>query len=513
MNAPFLPLIAVLPLILAGVTTVVPGRILHRALLLLVPFLTGLCGIWLLSEHLDGTPVLVAQVGGFIPGVAIPFVSDTLTAVMLTVTGLTTVVVLWFAMRTKEATLAYFTPLVLILIGGVNGGLLTGDIFNLFVWVEVMLLPSYALLAMTGTWRRLGVGRLFLAVNLVTSAVFLIGIALLYAAAGSVNIAALHGAATDDPRVALGAATVLLALTIKAGAAPVHGWLPRAYAGTSAAIMALFAGLHSKLALYAIYRIYSVVFDASQRWVWLLLAVALGSILLGSWASFGGNTIRRVLAFQMVAGVGYILLGVAISTAAAFAAGLFYLVHHILTIGALLLAAGAVEKTYGTAHLVRLSNLLRRERALAWIVALGLLSLVGFPPSSGFWGKVSLVLAAGETDPLVARVTIGVIILASIISLLALQHLWHEVFWGPKMELYRPADPLLHDGDAKRPVALPDWVRIPFADLMPAAAMLGLSLAVFLAAGPLFDIAAVAVDGLLDPTEYVRAVLPQEALP
>lgn len=508
MNAPLLPLIAAVPLLLAGITAIVPGRIFHRVTLLAVPLLTGLTGVWLLHQHLTGTPVFVAQIGGFLPGVAIPFVSDALAATMLAVTGLTTVVVLWFSLQTQEATLAFFTPLTLILVGGVNGAFLTGDIFNLFVFVEVMLLPSYALLAMTGTWRRLGVGRLFLTVNLVTSAVFLIGIALLYAAAGAVNIAALAGAAAESPSIALGAGTVLLALTIKAGAVPVHGWLPRAYPGTSAMVMALFAGLHSKVALYAIYRIYSVVFAESRQWLWIVLAVALASILLGSLASFAGDTIRRVLSFQMVAGVGYILIGIALSTTAALAAGLFYMVHHILTVGTLLLAAGAVEKTYGTAHFVRLSNLLRREKALAWIVGFGLISLVGFPPSSGFWGKIALVMAAAEAQPVAVTIMLTSIVLASIISLMALQRLWREVFWGPKMELYRPADPLLHEGDPKRPVALPDWVRIPRADLMPAAAMLALSLVVFLAAGPLFEIAGVAAAGLTDSSAYVTAVLP-----
>lgn len=508
MNAPLLPLVAVIPLLLAGVTAIVPGRILHRVLLLLTPLLSGLTGIWLLREHLTGTPVMVAQMGGFIPGIAIPFVSDSVAAVMLAVTGLTTVVVLWFAMRTQEDTLAFFTPLVLVLVGGVNGAFLTGDIFNLFVFIEVMLLPSYALLAMTGTWRRLGVGRLFLAVNLVTSSIFLIGVALLYAAAGAVNIAALAGAAADDPRIALGAGTVLLALIIKAGAVPVHGWLPRAYPGTSAMVMALFAGLHSKVALYGIYRIYSVVFDGSTQWLWIILTIALASILLGSFASFAGNTIRRVLAYQMVAGVGYILIGIALSTTAAVAAGLFYMVHHILTVGTLVLAAGAIEKTYGTSHLVRLSNLLRREKALAWIFGLGLLSLVGFPPSSGFWGKISLVMAAAAAESAPVGIILTSIILASIVSLIALQRLWHEVFWGPKMELYRPADPLLHEGDPKRPVALPDWVRIPRADLMPAAVMLALSLLVFVAAGPLFEIAGEAAAGLTITSDYVKAVLP-----
>ncbi|MFN2319819.1 MAG: monovalent cation/H+ antiporter subunit D family protein [Dermatophilaceae bacterium] len=508
MNAPYLPLFVAVPLVASGLTALIPGRLLHRVILLLMPLLSGAAGIWLLIRHLGDTPVLVAQVGGFVPGVAIPFVSDMLTSVMLTVTGLTTAIVLTFAVRTGESSLAFFSPLALILIAGVNGALLTGDLFNLFVFIEVMLLPSYALLAMTGTWRRLGVGRLFLTVNLVTSSIFLIGIALLYAAAGAVNIAVLEGAAADDPRVALAAAVILLALVIKAGAVPVYGWLPRAYAGTSAMVMALFAGLHSKVALYAIYRVYSVVYDNDATWLPILLAIALASIVVGSWSSFGGNSIRRVLSYQMVASVGYILLGVAISTAAALAAGLFYMVHSILVFGALILAAGAVEKTYGSGSLIRLANLLRREKGVAWIFGLGLISLVGFPPSSGFWGKISLVMAAAQAEPIVAGVVISVIVLASIISLLALQRLWHEVFWGPPMELYRPTDPLLHQGDPRRPVPLPDWVRIPAADLAPAGVMLALSLLVFLLAGPLWSVAAEAAAGLVDPTAYVEAVLP-----
>ncbi|MDO5501656.1 MAG: proton-conducting transporter membrane subunit [Actinomycetia bacterium] len=508
MIGPYLPLFVAAPLLLAGLTALVRGKILHRSILLATPVLSALAACWLLSEHLGPTPVLVAQLGAFVPGVAIAFVSDTLAAVMLIVTGFSTAIVLTFAIRSGESALTFFTPLVLILIAGVNGVILTGDIFNLFVFIEVMLLPSYALLAMTGTWRRLGVGRLFLTVNLVTSAIFLIGIALMYGAGGAVNIAVLAGQGAENPGVALGAGVVLLALIIKAGAVPVHGWLPRAYPGTSAMVMALFGSLHSKVALYAIYRIYSVVYGGDATWLPLLLAIALASILVGVWASFEGNAIRRVLAFQLVGSAGFILLGVGLSTHGGLAAGLFYLVHSVLTFGALILASGAIEKTYGSAHLVRLSNLLRREKALAWIFGLAMLSLVGFPPSSGFWGKVTLVITAARMDSLTAGIVISVIVVASILSLLALQRLWHEVFWGPKMELYRPADPLIHVGDPRKPAPLPDWVRIPFADLAPAATMLGLSLLMFVFAGPLWSLARAAVAGLIDPSLYVEAVLP-----
>ena len=148
--------------------------------------------------------------------------------------------------------------------GGANGALLTGDLFNLFVFVEVMLLPSYALIAMTGGWRRLGVGRLFVVVNLLTSTVLLAGVGFVYASAGAVNIAALAGAASEDGRVAAALGIVVMALCIKAGAVPVHGWLPRAYPGTSAGVMALFSALHTKVALYAVIRIWATAFDLDR---------------------------------------------------------------------------------------------------------------------------------------------------------------------------------------------------------------------------------------------------------
>ncbi|MBK8731252.1 MAG: monovalent cation/H+ antiporter subunit D family protein [Tetrasphaera sp.] len=503
--AVLLPLIVAVPLAAAALTVVVSQRLLQRALLLGIPLASATAGAVLLHEHTQA-PVLATQVGGFLPGIAIPFASDTLAAAMLTVTGLTTAIVLTFAMRTGEDRLRFFTPLVLMLIAGVNGALLTADAFNLFVFVEVMLLPSYALVAMTGTWRRMAAGRLFLVVNLVTSSIFLIGLALLYAAAGTVNLAALSGRGSD-PRVAFGAAIVLLALVIKAGAVPVHGWLPRAYPATSATVMALFAGLHSKVALVAIARIHSLVFGESRLLLPVLLVLIVGSMIVGAWSSFGESTIRRVLSFQMVAGVGHILIGVALATLAAWSAGLIYMVHHILVVGALVLAAGAVEKTYGTGHLVRLADLLRREKWLAWIVGLALLSIMGLPPSSGFWGKVALVLASAKESVALAALLITAIVATSVVSLLAMQRLWHEVFWGPKMTLYRPPDPLGRNESADKPVPLPDEVRIPGADLAPATALLGLSLVFFLSAGPLWVIADRAARGLVDVAPYVGAVL------
>jgi multicomponent Na+:H+ antiporter subunit D len=507
MNASWLPLFVALPLLASALSAALPQRAARLLLLLGTPLATAAAGMALIGIHRE-TPVLATSVGGFPAGIAIPFVSDSLSAVLLTVTGIATFVVLLFALRTGEDRLRFFPALVLMLVAGVNGAFLTGDIFNLFVFVEVMLLPSYALLAMSGTWRRLGVGRLFLVVNLVTSSVFLIGIGLLYAAAGTVNLAALVGRGAE-PDVALGAAVVLLALVVKAGAVPVHGWLPRSYPATSATVMALFGSLHSKVALVAVYRINAVVFGESRVLVPAFVVLVVLSVVFGAWSSIGENTMRRILSFQLVSSTGHILIAVALLSLAGYRGGLIYLVHSVLTLGALVLAAGAVEQTYGTGHLVRLADLLRREKALAWIVGLALISVVGFPPSAGFVGKVALVVASAAATPWVAGVLISAVILGSILTLVAMQRLWHDVFWGPKMTLYRLRRPPAARSDESKDdlVPLPDSVRIPALDLVPAALMLVLSLALFAGAGPAWEIATRAAQGLVDVAPYVEAVM------
>ncbi|WP_226344231.1 proton-conducting transporter transmembrane domain-containing protein [Agilicoccus flavus] len=501
--AALLPLLVAVPLLAAGVTVVVRVAAVQRALLVGVPAATAVAGLALLRAH-AATPVLADAVGAFEPGIAIPFVSDTLTAVMLVVTGATTAVCAWFLCLTGEDRYRFVPPLALMLTGGVNGALLTGDLFNLFVFVEVMLLPSYALIAVTGSWRRLGIGRMFVLVNLVTSTFLLMGAALVYGAAGTVNLAALAGAAADDPQVGLAVSVVLLALLVKGGIVPVHGWLPRAYPATSAGIMALFAGLHTKVGLYAVYRIVAVAYGGQIPWAGLFGAAVVLTILVGALGTNAERRMRGGIAYQMVSGVGHILVGVALFTPAALAAGVFYLVHHIVTVGALVLAVGAVEHTYGTGRLDRLSGLMRRERWASAIVGLGLFSLVGLPPTSGLWGKVGLVLASAAAPSAWGVVFIVAMMIASVISLLALQRWWVAAFGGPPLQTYRPDDPEHGRGVA---VPLPDDVRIPGRLLAPATVLIAVSVVMFAGAGVLFPVAQDAAGGLLDVGPYVEAVL------
>ena len=203
MNSAILPLFVAVPLLFAGGTALLRGPLVQRTALLLASFLTLAGGVALLVFH-QNTPALAHSIGSYLPGVGIVFVSDSLSSLLLVVVAFLTMVSGIFLMLTGEDRYRFVIPLILMLSTGVNGALLTGDLFNMFVWVEVMLLPSYALVAVTGSWRRLGIGRMFVIVNIITSTILVMGVGLLYGAYGSVNLAALAGTGSN-PQVSLAA--------------------------------------------------------------------------------------------------------------------------------------------------------------------------------------------------------------------------------------------------------------------------------------------------------------------
>lgn len=502
-----LPLFVVIPLLGAGLLVVARRHVVETVLLITVPIVMILGALWLLLFHRTEPPLSHA-VGGYADVLAIPFVSDSLSALMLLVTGISTLAASVFLVLSGESRYRFVPPLVLLLTAGVNGALLTGDLFNLFVWVEVMLMPSYALIAVTGTWRRLGIGRLFVLVNLLTSTVLVIGVGFVYGTAGTVNLAALAGAGSENPVTAAAIAVVLLALAVKGGMVPVHSWLPRAYPATSGGIMALFSALHTKVALYAMYRITAVVFGDDVPFLPVLVVLVLITILVGAFSTAGTNRIRSALGHQMVAGVGHILLGLVLLTEVSFAAGILYLVHHVVTMSGLLLTTGAIEHTYGSGRLDHLSGLARRDPWTMGILAVGLFSLVGLPPTSGLWGKVGLMRASAEQatggDAWLGWAALGAVVLASVGSLLGLQRLWRGLAWGPDMTTFRPDDPRIGRGTDS---PLPDDVRVPWRMLTPGAAMLGLSLVIFVGIGALMPAVDAGAVDLLDVDAYVKAVM------
>ena len=485
-----LPLFMASGLAGAALAVVSPWRVLRDALALVIPALGTVAGIWLFATTAQhGT--IAHSVGLFTGGVAIPFAADALSAVMIVAASIVAFASNWFALVVGETRARFYPALTLMLLGGVYGALLTADLFNLFVFIEVMLLPSYGLITMTGSWSRLAGGRMFVLVNLLTSTVLLIGVSIVYGVIGTVNLAALAGAAKGNGPLTVAMGLVVLALSVKSGLFPVHTWLPRTYPGTSAAVMGLFSGLHTKVAVYALYRIYVVVFDLDQRWAWTIIIFCVVSMLVGSFAGLAEHAMRRIIAYQMVTGMPYIVVMLAFSAddpTRAVAAGIVYMVHHMITVGSLVLTAGAIEETYGTDLLSRLDGLARRDPLVAAVFAMGAFSIVGFPPFSGLWGKVLVVTEIARAGDWHAWLVIAVIIVASFGALLSMIRLWREVFWGGNVQL-------------------PDGLYVPLTKLAPGAALIVVSVGMFIAGGALIDAAMTAASGLLDVSGYQHAIL------
>ncbi|MDN6323834.1 MAG: monovalent cation/H+ antiporter subunit D family protein [Corynebacterium sp.] len=516
---PLLALFIVVPLMSSGIAAALPWSLPRRALGLIVPFAGIVGGVLLLTQVAGGgeTTVVGDNVGDFIGGVSIPLAADTLSAVMIVATSVVAFTANWFAEAVGESQARFYPAMTLMLLAGVWGAFLTADLFNLFVFIEVMLMPSFGLLAMSGTWARLAAGRTFILVNLVTSLTLLSGVALVYGVVGTTNIASLAGAA--GPRGSaeaggfaegihgtqwqlwLGLGVVLIALAVKAGAAPVHTWLPRAYGATSPSVMALFSGLHTKVGVYAILRIFMTIFEGDQRWAVAILVFAVIGMLIGGYAALGETTMRGVMSYQMVNGIPFILVGLAFLSGNSdlmLSAAVFYMLHHMITAAALIMASGAIEETYGTGRLRRLSGLMRRDPLVSTVFAAGALSLIGFPPFSGLWGKLMLIFAMVRDAGPTVWVGVGAIIIASIGALLSMLHVWRKCFWGKPMDK--------QDMDPSLAVS----VRLT----LPSAAMMVISIAMFLGIGAITQVTGDAAASLTDTTDYVHAILgdPDEAV-
>lgn len=486
-----LPVFVALPLIVSAVTALSPWKWLNDALAVIIPAINLLMGVWLYGyTRENGT--ISHVIGLYQGGVGISFAADTFSAVMIVTTMIVALMSNWFAIAVGETQSRYYAPLSLVLVTGVSGALLTADLFNFFVMIEVMLLPSYGLIAMTGTRHRLLSARMFVLVNLAASTMLLLGVGYLYAVTGAVNLAALQGVAAGGGPATVAAGIVVIAIAAKAGVFPVYTWLPRTYPSTSAAVMGLFSGLHTKVAVYMLFRIWVVLFDMDPRWNTLLIVVMVISMIIGGYAGLAESTMRRVLAYQMVNGMPFILIMLAFTqdnARYALAAGLLYTLHHMITIAALVLNSGAIEETYGTGTMAKLSGIARRDPWTSAVFVAGAFSIVGFPPFSGLFGKVTVVMAAATAGDWRSWVAITAIIVASFGALLSMMRMWQRVFWGRPMQNY------------------PEALNVRVGFMLPSAVLMVMSLCMFIFGGKMWEITTTAVDDLLNVDAYTSAAL------
>jgi multicomponent Na+:H+ antiporter subunit D len=455
----------------------------------------------LLAEVWGRGPQAV-QIGGWEAPLGITFVADLLGASLVVITGIIGSAVAVYAMGALDLARekAGFHPLFLVLLMGVNGAFLTGDLFNLYVWFEVLLISSFALLGLGADKEQLKGAVPYVAINLVGSLCFLTGVGLLYGLAGTLNMADL---ALTLPTLPAGPVTAvamlfLVAFGLKAAVFPLFAWLPPSYPTAPTPIAAAFAGLLTKVGVYALLRTFTLLFTADVAFTHtLLLWVAGLTMLTGVLGAAAQTDIRRILSYHIVSQIGYMIMGLALFTPLAIVGAVFYVLHHILVKTNLFLVGGIVERVGGSQVLAETGGLYRHAPWLAVLFVIPAFSLAGFPPLSGFWSKLLLVKAGLDAG---AYVIVGVSILVSVLTLYSMTKIWAQAFWTP-----HPTAETLPAPEASG--ARPLWPLV-----VPAVALAAGTVAIGLGAEGLLRLAEVAAADLLNPDRYIAAVLGPEAV-
>ncbi|SDY43223.1 multisubunit sodium/proton antiporter, MrpD subunit [Modestobacter sp. DSM 44400] len=520
----------------------------------------------------DAQGATAVAVGGWTPPLGIVLVVDRLSALMLVVASTVALGVLAFAVGQgsadgdEETPLSIFHPTFLVLVAGVSNAFLAGDLFNLYVGFEILLMASYVLITLGGTAPRIRAGITYIVVSLTSSLIFLAAIGLVYASTGTVNMAQLAvrlGELPSGTQLLL-QSMLLIAFCIKAAVFPLSAWLPDSYPTAPAPVTAVFAGLLTKVGIYAIIRTQTLLFPSGALDDVLMWA-ALATMLVGILGAVAQTDIRRILSFTLVSHIGYMVFGIALASRAGLAGAVFYVAHHIAIQTTLFLVAGLVERQGGSTAVDRLGGLARRSPLLAVLFFVPAMNLAGIPPLSGFIGKLGLLQAGVADGGAVAYVLVAGGVVTSLLTLVAMSRVWARAFWRPPTQ--EPADdtaraaaadagernsredaePALVGAGADEPAGAPEpparrraaraaaWRRhtavataaesgapraaktralrpLPAVMLTVTAVFVALTLALTVLAGPLYGLTDRAAGDLLDRTPYLEAVFGDEVV-
>jgi multicomponent Na+:H+ antiporter subunit D len=432
------PLPVLLPLLgAAGALLVGRHPRTQRTLSLLVLAAVLAVSVVLLLQA-DQQGATAVSVGGWPVPLGIVLVVDRLSALMLVVASTVALGVLVFAVGqgsadgSEQSPLSIFHPTFLVLIAGVSNAFLAGDLFNLYVGFEILLMASYVLLTLGGSAARVRAGVTYVVVSLTSSLIFLAAIGLVYASTGTVTMAQLAtrlGELPEGTQLLL-QSMLLIAFCIKAAVFPLSAWLPDSYPTAPAPVTAVFAGLLTKVGVYAIIRTQTLLFPSGALDD-LLMWAGLATMVMGILGAVAQTDIRRLLSFTLVSHIGYMVFGIALGTAAGLAGAIFYVAHHIAIQTTLFLVAGLIERQGGSTAVDRLGGLATRSPLLAVLFFVPAMNLAGIPPFSGFIGKLGL-LQAGIADgsPLALTLVTGGVV-TSLLTLLAVARVWTRAFWRP----------------------------------------------------------------------------------
>lgn len=437
--------------------------------------------------------ILVFWASNWQPPFGITMVVDLFSALMVLLSSILGAACVFFSLRQidvgREKNFYYF--LIQMLLVGCNGAFVTGDIFNLYVWFEILLLASYVLLVLGGEKQQLRETITYVVLNILASTFFLIGLALLYGMFGTLNMADLAvkmPQAENQGLVSLIAIIFMVVFGSKAAIFPLYYWLPNSYVVPPAPISALFGGLLTKVGVYCLIRTFTLMFVGDTAFTHtVLLILGIITMVLGGLGAIAQYDYKRILSYHIVSQVGYMIMGLAINTVVSVAAAIYFMIHNMIVKSSLFYFSGVTERITGTNDLKQMGGLLHRYPYLGWGFFLGGISLAGVPPFSGFFAKfLMLEGAAGAANYWAMFFTLVV----GFLTLFSMMKIFIFCYWGEEK-------PVLH---------LPDNYHYT-VDLAVPLCLVGISIAMGLGAKYVIDIIMLAAEQLLDPGIYITAVL------
>lgn len=445
----------------------------------------------------EGT--LTLQMGGWEAPFGITFVSDMLSAVMVMLTATVSLAVGVFstaAINRNRIRYGYFF-IFHFLIMGLLGAFLTGDIFNLYVWFEIVIISSFVLLTLGGKKRQMEGAVKYMTVNMLASIIFLTAIGILYGITGSLNIADLaEKVAIVENRglVTVTALMFFIGFGIKSAIFPLYFWLPASYHTPPSAIGAIFGGLLTKMGVYSLFRVFTVIFVPDDFLLQVFVIIAIFTMVSGALGVINKRNIRRILSYLIVCHIGYLIAGMGLYTELAFVGVIFYLIHDVIVKSNLFMMSGLIQKIRESQDIYRLGGFYKDYPKLSLVFAVILFSLVGIPPLSGFWPKIMLFQ---EAFRLKEYVLLGGLIFASFITLFVVARIWSEVFWK---DLPKPnAEEIDH--------FVPYSQSGKIALILPVVALACVSLYIGLNAPAIMEVSERVAHEMMNPNLYIESVL------
>ncbi|MCR9257202.1 MAG: Na+/H+ antiporter subunit D [Alphaproteobacteria bacterium] len=483
-----------IPLLGAALAAAAWGRERTQATISIVVLGAQFISAAVLFDHVWSHGVVAMSMGGWPAPFGIALAADPFGAFLTVVGSLVALAVVAHSLGATDAEhrRAGFFPLILALMAGVAGAFLTSDIFNLYVWFEVTLISSFGLIVLGGRREQIDGAVKYAFLNLIATTLLLIAIGLLYGLTGTLNMADLSGAVAalpQDSTLETVGLLFLVSLGMKAALFPLYFWLPAAYHTPLPTVSAIFAALLTKVGVYALIRVFMVVFPdsahlAREAMIW----VAVATMVLGALGALAESDIRRFVSFTVVSGVGVMVGGLAIGTEAAFLGTIFYIVHSIIVSAALFIAAGMIASAGNATRIEDLAGLYKRAPYLSVAFLIVGLSLAGVPPLAGFWPKVYLVQAGLEAG---STILVVGILLSGFLTLLAVGRAFALIFWRAAPE------------DAPTPPA-PEFGNLVKGSL---GALAALTFLIGLYSAPVVKASTRAAADLLAPDAYIEAVL------